>query len=108
MDPRQWRTMTLEPDTLMGTAQIAAEISFKGDGLTAPVPRSGEPASRDRRLLARLGHETLRAVAVWKMERFTNAEIAHRLGWVEQTVKRKLRVIRQLWAEEASADAEPD
>jgi DNA-directed RNA polymerase specialized sigma24 family protein len=61
-----------------------------------------------QRLLARLGDERLRSVAVWKMEGFTNAKIAHRLSYVEQTVKRKLRVIRQLWAEEASADAEPD
>jgi hypothetical protein len=42
------------------------------------------------------------------MEGFTNAEIVHRLGCVEQTVKRKLQVIRRLWAEEASADAGPD
>jgi DNA-directed RNA polymerase specialized sigma24 family protein len=39
------------------------------------------------------------------MEGYTNAEIARRLGCVEQTFKRNLRVIRQLWTEEASSGA---
>jgi DNA-directed RNA polymerase specialized sigma24 family protein len=50
-------------------------------------------------LLDRLGDETLRSVALWKMEGYTNAEIAHRLGCVEQTVERKLRAIRTAWTE---------
>jgi DNA-directed RNA polymerase specialized sigma24 family protein len=57
-----------------------------------------------QRLLGLLGDETLRSVALWKMEGFTNDEIAARLGCVDQTVKRKLRVIRQLWVEEAESE----
>ena len=38
-----------------------------------------------------------RSVALWKMEGFTNAEIAKRLGSVVGTVERKLRVIRTSW-----------
>jgi DNA-directed RNA polymerase specialized sigma24 family protein len=53
-----------------------------------------------RRLLDRLGDETLRSVALWKMEGYTNAEIAAKLDCVEQTVERKLRRIRIRWAEE--------
>jgi DNA-binding CsgD family transcriptional regulator len=34
------------------------------------------------------------------MEGYTNAEIAARLGCVPQTVERKLRAIRRLWAKE--------
>jgi hypothetical protein len=34
------------------------------------------------------------------MEGYTNGEIATKLGCVEQTVERKLRAIRDLWAKE--------
>jgi DNA-directed RNA polymerase specialized sigma24 family protein len=53
-----------------------------------------------QRLLDRLGDESLRAVARWKMEGWTNREIAAQLGCVENTVERKLRSIRRLWSEE--------
>jgi DNA-directed RNA polymerase specialized sigma24 family protein len=49
-----------------------------------------------RRLLDRL-QPPLRAIALWKMEGFTNAEIAAKLGCLERTVERKLRLIRQIW-----------
>ena len=52
-------------------------------------------------LLARLPDESLRTVALWKMEGYTNAEIAARLGCVTQTVERKLRAIRTVWSNEA-------
>jgi DNA-directed RNA polymerase specialized sigma24 family protein len=55
-----------------------------------------------QRLLARLGDETLRAVALWKMEGYTNFEIAAKLGCVEQTVERKLRAVRQVWSNEVA------
>jgi DNA-directed RNA polymerase specialized sigma24 family protein len=45
-----------------------------------------------------LKNEELRSVAVWKMEGYTNAEIAAKLGCVEGSVERKLRVIRTLWS----------
>ena len=54
-----------------------------------------------QRLLARLPDESLRTVALWKMEGYTNAEIAARLGCVPQTVERKLRTIRKVWSDEA-------
>ena len=57
-------------------------------------------ADECRQLLDRLGDETLRAVAVWKMEGQTNAAIASRLGCVDSTVERKLKRIRDLWARE--------
>jgi DNA-directed RNA polymerase specialized sigma24 family protein len=53
-----------------------------------------------RRLLDRLGDQTLRSVAMWKMEGYTNAEIARKLGCVEQTVERKLQRIRRHWERE--------
>jgi DNA-directed RNA polymerase specialized sigma24 family protein len=54
-------------------------------------------------LLDRLGDPTLRVVAVWKMEGYTNREIANRLDCVEQTVERKLRSIRRIWSNEGSS-----
>lgn len=48
------------------------------------------------RLLGGLDDETLKAIAVWKIEGYTNAEIAEQLGVVLRTVERKLHEIRQL------------
>jgi len=55
-----------------------------------------------RRLLEALGDETLRSVALWKMEGYSHAEIALRLGCIEKTVERKVRRIRQIWEMEAA------
>ena len=67
-----------------------------------PAPELvAEMADQCRHLLGLLGDETLRSVALWKMEGLTNAEIANRLGRVEHTVERKLRTIRSIWAREA-------
>jgi DNA-directed RNA polymerase specialized sigma24 family protein len=69
-----------------------------------PTPElAAQMADQCRRLLDRLGEETLRSVALWRMEGFTNTEIARRLGCVPQTVERKLRAIRRLWSEEERA-----
>jgi DNA-directed RNA polymerase specialized sigma24 family protein len=59
-----------------------------------------EMAEEYRRLLGRLGDETLRSVAVWKMEGYTNEEIAGKLVCVPRTVERKLRLIRAIWESE--------
>jgi DNA-directed RNA polymerase specialized sigma24 family protein len=68
-----------------------------------PTPElAAQVAEEYRGLLDRLGDETLRAVAQWKLEGWTNREIAARLGCVEHTVERKLRSIRRLWAEAVS------
>jgi DNA-directed RNA polymerase specialized sigma24 family protein len=52
-----------------------------------------------RRLLDVLGDDTLRSVALWKMEGYTDQEIADRLGCIRQTVGRKLKLIRDLWSD---------
>jgi DNA-directed RNA polymerase specialized sigma24 family protein len=68
-----------------------------------PTPEfAAEMTDECRRLLDRLGDESLRAVALWKMEGYTNAEIAAKLGCVEQTVIRKVRKIREIWSGEGS------
>lgn len=52
-----------------------------------------------RRLLEILPDEELKQVAGWKMEGYTNDEIARKLDCASRTVERKLRVIRSLWSE---------
>jgi DNA-directed RNA polymerase specialized sigma24 family protein len=51
-------------------------------------------------LLRRLGNAELQSVALWRMEGYTVEEIAERLGYAARSVKRKLRLIRGIWAEE--------
>jgi RNA polymerase sigma factor (sigma-70 family) len=59
-----------------------------------------------RRLLDQLGDETLRSIALLKLEGYTNAQIAKRLGYVEPTVERKLQRIRRLWAQEVGDESD--
>jgi DNA-directed RNA polymerase specialized sigma24 family protein len=53
------------------------------------------------RLLDMLPKEEVRSVAVMKLEGYTNAEIADRLGCAEATVQRRLSLIRSVWKEAA-------
>jgi DNA-directed RNA polymerase specialized sigma24 family protein len=57
-------------------------------------------ADQCRHLLVSLGDDSLRSVAVWKMEGYSNDEIANKLGCVARTVERKLRAIRTIWSKE--------
>jgi DNA-directed RNA polymerase specialized sigma24 family protein len=50
-----------------------------------------------QRLLAGLPDDGLREIALWKMEGYTNAEIAAKLGCDDSTVERKLHLIRSFW-----------
>jgi DNA-directed RNA polymerase specialized sigma24 family protein len=59
-------------------------------------------AEESRRLLERLDDAQLRSIALYKLEGHTNEEIAAKLGYERVTVQRKLRLIRQIWAEEAA------
>ena len=45
-------------------------------------------------------YDNLKVQAEWKLEGYTNEEIASRLGLVCRSVERKLRQIRHLWAQE--------
>jgi RNA polymerase sigma factor (sigma-70 family) len=51
-------------------------------------------------LLARLGDDKLRRIAVWKLEGRTNGEIARLLSCSRRTVIRKLEAIRLIWSTE--------
>lgn len=49
------------------------------------------------RLMAALANDTLRQVAVAKLEGFTSAEIAAQLGLSVRSIERKTQLIRQCW-----------
>ena len=54
------------------------------------------------RLLDVLDDDTLRRVALLRMEGYTNDEIAARLGCARRTVARRLDLIRSIWSAEGS------
>ena len=64
-----------------------------------PTPQFAlQVAEECQHLLQLLKNVELRSVAIWKMEGYTNAEIAAKLGCVRGSVERKLRVIRAVWS----------
>jgi DNA-directed RNA polymerase specialized sigma24 family protein len=83
------------PDALPDEAALEQVMSRE------PTPEiAAEMAERVRVLLASLNDAELETVAVWKMEGFTNDEIAARLDCAPRTVERKLRLIRCIWEKE--------
>ena len=66
-----------------------------------PTPEEVAATSDEcRRLLDLLEEPELRQIALWKVEGFTNEEIAVRLDCVPRTVERKVGRIRLLWKHE--------
>jgi DNA-directed RNA polymerase specialized sigma24 family protein len=60
---------------------------------------AAELAEEHQRLMERLGDPILQSVATWKVEGYTNEEVAGRLGCATCTVERKLALIRSKLAE---------
>jgi DNA-directed RNA polymerase specialized sigma24 family protein len=80
---------------------FAGEVDLEEIPAQEPTPElAAQVVEACRVLLARLPDERMRSVAVWKMEGYTNEEIATRLGCVPRTIQRTLRVIRSLWSED--------
>jgi len=70
-----------------------------------PTPDSvAAMAEEYQRLLDALGDDTLRSIAVWKMEGYSSEEIAERLGCALRTVARQLALIRTIWRDASSAE----
>jgi RNA polymerase sigma factor (sigma-70 family) len=74
------------------------------DCVASPYPTPEQAASitdNFRRLLEALETDKLRAVALAKMEGYTNEEIAERLRCSVPTIERRLSRIRRIWGSEA-------
>lgn len=67
---------------------------------TEPTPQFAAILAEDFRLrLEQLDDETLRHVALRKMEGYQNDEIAEELGCASRTIERKLQLIRKVWTD---------
>lgn len=63
-----------------------------------PTPAfAAQVAEECQRLLNQLEDDTLRSIAILKMEGFTVDEIAQRLGSTRRTIERRLHIIRKTW-----------
>jgi DNA-directed RNA polymerase specialized sigma24 family protein len=66
-----------------------------------PTPEfAAQIAEECQRLLRLLGSAELEQFALWKMEGYSNEEIAAKVGCTPRTVFRKLGIIRGLWEKE--------
>jgi DNA-directed RNA polymerase specialized sigma24 family protein len=69
-----------------------------GDGLPTPqmlaiIEEEGQ------RLMQSLEDKKLRQIAIWKLESYTNDEIAEKLQLTTRSVERKLQRIREIWSQ---------
>jgi DNA-directed RNA polymerase specialized sigma24 family protein len=98
------RNYEARPSRGRGRVQSLAELppeSLDGIGGDEPTPElAAQLAEEFKRLMERLEDFTLQEVATWKLEGYSDVEIANRLGCVTRTVERKLARIRNLWARE--------
>jgi DNA-directed RNA polymerase specialized sigma24 family protein len=92
------------PSRGRGRVQSLTELPQAGleaIGGKDPIPELAVQLTEEyQRLMEQLGDSTLQSVATWKLEGYTDDEIAVRLGCVTRTVERKLARIRRMWARE--------
>ena len=94
---------------LVGSAQAGGEDDTDGAGLEQVVGQEPTPqfaamvADECRRLLVALDDETLRQVALLRMEGYSDQEIAARVDCSLRTVSRKLALIRKAWLREGAS-----
>jgi DNA-directed RNA polymerase specialized sigma24 family protein len=82
-------------------AKVPGELDMTQLLTREPTPdEAAEVADECRHLLDSLQEPELRQIALWKVEGYTNEEIAARLGCVPRTIERKVSRIRMLWKHE--------
>jgi DNA-directed RNA polymerase specialized sigma24 family protein len=92
------------------SALASKDADDAGSILSSVIGREPDPAlvieiaEKCRHLLEMLSTAELQNVALWKLEGYSNAEIAAKLnggnGRAVSTVERKLALIRKIWAKE--------
>lgn len=82
-----------------GNSSDASSPVLDAEGRDIDPQVAVQVAEELERLLQALGDPELRSVAVWRMEGYTNAEIAEKLKLSVGTIERKLRLVRQVWEE---------
>jgi RNA polymerase sigma factor (sigma-70 family) len=89
-----------------GGLQRSQDFEAELDGLVGrePTPEfAAEVAEELRSRLASLKSADLEAIALRKLDGYTNDEIAGQLGCARSTVERRLRLIRLQWSQESEA-----
>jgi DNA-directed RNA polymerase specialized sigma24 family protein len=87
---------------LVPRADESAPLGLDALAGAEPTPAfAAQVAEECQLLLDRLGDDTLRAIAVLKMQGCTIEEIAAEIGCTKRAVQRKLAIIRATWQEEA-------
>lgn len=77
------------------------DLDKEVSGRDNPPDLAVELADECRHLLDQLDDETTRKVAMLKLDRFTNQEIADQLSIGERSVRRMIHIIRKTWTEHA-------
>jgi len=98
------------PDSVVQVWADADLDDSEGEGGLAqivgnePTPEFAAQVTEEmERLLQSLSSPELRSVALWKMDGYSNAEIARKLDCVERSVERKLNLIRNRWSREGGS-----
>jgi DNA-directed RNA polymerase specialized sigma24 family protein len=87
-------------DSALGPADDSGAGGFDDVEGDEPTPEEAAILAEEvESLLGRLRDPALRRVAVWKLEGYTNAEIAERQGCSLPTVERRLAIVRRLLKE---------
>ncbi len=98
-----------------GSGKVIHASSTEGDNSAADLLAdlaSLEPTADEaaimvedlKALLDGLGDSILQKVAIWKMDGYTNREIANLLNKSEPTIERKLKIIRETWKRTKASD----
>ena len=76
------------------------EVGIEQFGGPEPTPELAAMMTESfDQLLRRLDDDELRKIALWKLEGFTNEEIAPKINRAVPTVERRLKLIRAKWQE---------
>jgi DNA-directed RNA polymerase specialized sigma24 family protein len=95
---------TYEGRQSRGMGRVQSLTDLTRDGLETidydePTAELAAQLSEEcQRRMEQLGDPTLQSLATWRLEGYTNDEIAARLGCATCTVERKLSLIRRMWS----------
>ena len=102
-----------QPD-VVGESALNLRPRSEGAGIeqvvgAEPTPElAAQVVEEVQRLLGMLRTEEVRTIALLKLEGYTNAEIAERLGCAVATVERRLNLSRSTWRESPGAEGSTD
>ncbi len=94
---RQARAVGRERPAEAGRGDDAFDALALVQGPEPTPEEAAEFGEAVRQLLDALPNPQIRQVVLWKLEGYTNKEIADKLDVVERTIERKLSLVREKW-----------